>query len=285
LVVVADGHSPNNMVAFWRDAVPSNWTAIAGQDIRVAGITNLTGFQNLNNGFQSVENSICVNGYDMAVAQFNGFNYACTNAKGVVKCRWDTTTNTLTKVWNNRNVNFNNALTYSRQSNLVYGNGKESDCNYYFYGLDWNTGAVSLRKSLGTSDDYNDQGCNISISDDSTLVEPTSTGFFQVKYTKSSRPTSVDNVNTDDMEFSIFPNPSPTSSPLFFKANTPINSPCFLSIYNATGQLVHTQKITSDFTRIEYPDFMSGFYYAELKYSESSNLKYSKIKGKKFVIQ
>ncbi len=68
LVVVADGHSPNNMVAFWRDQVPTDWIGISGQDSRVAGIVNLTGFQYLNNGLQSVENSICVNGYDMAVA-------------------------------------------------------------------------------------------------------------------------------------------------------------------------------------------------------------------------
>jgi hypothetical protein len=182
LVVVADGHSPNNMIAFWRDGLPPGWTGLPGYDIRVAGIVNLTGFQNLNNGFQSIENSICANGYEMAVAQYNGFSYGCSNAKGVIKCRWDTVANTLNLVWNNTTVNFNNALTYSRQSNLVYGNGKETDCNYYFYGLDWNTGNMVIQKKLGSTADYNDQGCNISINDDSTLVEPSETGFFQVKY-------------------------------------------------------------------------------------------------------
>jgi hypothetical protein len=182
LVVVADGHSPNNMVAFWREELPAGWTALPNRDIRVAGIVNLTGFQNLDNGFQSIENSICANGYDMAVAQYNGFSYGCTNAKGVIKCRWDTLSNTLALVWNNTSINCNNALTYSRESNLVYGNGKETDCQYYFYGLDWNTGEVIVKKSLGTSDDFNDPGCNISINDDSTLVEPSSTGFFQINY-------------------------------------------------------------------------------------------------------
>jgi hypothetical protein len=182
LVVVADGHSPNNMVAFWRDELPVGWSGLPNKDIRVAGIVNLTGFQNLNNGFQSIENSICANGYEMAVAQYNGFSYGCTNAKGVIKCRWDTAANTLNLVWNNATVNFNNALTYSRQSNLLYGNGKETDCNYYFYGLDWNTGNMVIKKLLGNSADYNDQGCNISIGDDSTLVEPSETGFFQIQY-------------------------------------------------------------------------------------------------------
>lgn len=38
VLVVVDGHAPkNNLVAFWRDRIPSDWTGLPGQDRRVAG--------------------------------------------------------------------------------------------------------------------------------------------------------------------------------------------------------------------------------------------------------
>jgi hypothetical protein len=259
LVVVADGHSPNNMVVFWRNEVPANWTPLAGQDARVAGIVNLTGFQNLDNGLQSVENSVCVNGYDMAVAQFNGFSYDCINAKGVIKCRWDTLTNTLSKVWNNTNVNFNNALTYSRQSNLVYGNGKETDCNNYFYGLDWNTGDVAIRKLLGPSDDFTDPGCNISINDDSTLVEPTGKGFIQIKY--RPKPSNSHDINVLNGSFSVFPNPASSFSTVLLRVNDP-NSSYILTLYNLTGQVMYSSRFSGG--EVEIPSQREGLYFVRL---------------------
>jgi hypothetical protein len=285
LVVVADGHSPNNLVAFWRDDVPANWTPLAGKDRRVAGIVSLPGFKNLSNGLQSVENSVCANGYDMAVAQFNGFNYPCTNAKGVIKCRWDTNKNTLGVVWNNTNVNLNNALTYSRQSNLVYGNGKEADCNYYFYGLDWNTGAVVIRKKLGTSEDYNDQGCNISINDDNSLVEPTSTGFIQVKYDKSAALIlSTDPGYASDVDFTVFPNPILMPGWVSFRLHGETNSVYLLAIYNAQGQLIHHQRIPNGFTRLDCSDYAKGVYFVRLTQRVNTVEKPVRIKRNKFII-
>jgi hypothetical protein len=262
LVVVADGHSPNNMVAFWRDDLPSGWTGLSGKDIRVAGIVNLTGFQNLNNGFQSIENSICADGYEMAVAQFNGFNYNCNNKKGVIKCKWDTTANTLNLVWNNTTINLNNALTYSRNSNLVYGNGKETDCNYYFYGLDWLTGNVVIRKKLGASDDYNDQGCNISISDDSTLVEPTATGFFQIKYGKNQVPTSIEDVNPLNVNANIFPNPSSGILNIEIEAEP---TTFYLSVYNLKGQKLLFKTIKRNQTQWDLSELSKGIYYIKIE--------------------
>ncbi|NJM79606.1 MAG: T9SS type A sorting domain-containing protein [Flavobacterium sp.] len=255
LVVVADGHSPNNMVAFWRDnIVPSDWNGIAGQDIRVAGIRNLTGFQNLNNGFQSIENSICANGYEMAVAQYNGFTYSCNNAKGVVKCKWDTVLNSLDLVWNNANLNFNNALTYSRDSNLVYGNGKEADCNYYFYGLDWNTGNVVIRKLLGSTEDYNDQGCNISINDNNSLVEPTATGFIQIKY---DNPLGIESPSVTNQEFSIFPNPVQN---ILNIQDTNKYKNIEISLFNNLGQKILHKKLNKDKKQIDLSHILDGIY-------------------------
>jgi hypothetical protein len=285
LVVVADGHSPNNMVAFWREATPTNWTALPGQNVRVAGIVNLTGFQNLDNGFQSVENSICVDGYDMAVAQFNGFNYTCANAKGVIKCKWDTTSNTMSIAWNNTAVNFNNALTYSRQSNLVYGNGKELDCNYYFYGLDWNNGNIVLRKVLGMSENYNDQGCNISINDDSSLVEPTKTGFFQVKYSKRSIVTSTSNIAPAKTELFVYPNPVSKTESITVKIAGPITYPCNLVIYSSVGRLVSKQKISNNLMAIDASQFSSGKYYMRLTKTANNGITQTLLAKNSFIVQ
>jgi hypothetical protein len=284
LVVVADGLNSNNLVAFWRDDVPANWTPLAGRDRRVAGIVNLPGFKNLNNGFQSVENSVCVSGYDMAVAQYNGFSYPCTNAKGVIKCRWDAEKNTLGIVWNNTSVNFNNALTYSRQSNLVYGNGKEADCNYYFYGLDWNTGAVVLRKKLGTSEDYNDQGCNISISDDNSLVEPTSTGFIQVRYDKSAIITAANPGYADDVDFTVFPNPILMPGWVNFRLRGEPSALYMLTIYNAQGQLIHRQQLPNGLTRLDCTTYAKGVYFVRLTQRIDAVEKSVRIKRSKFII-
>jgi Secretion system C-terminal sorting domain len=278
LVVVADGHSPNNMVAFWRDSLPAVWQALPNKDIRVAGTVNLTGFQYLNNGLQSIENSICANGYEMAVAQFNGFNYACVNAKGVIKCQWDTLANSLNMVWNNTNVNFNNALTYSRQSNLVYGNGKESDCNYYFYGLNWNTGALVVKKLLGSSDDFNDQGCNISISDDSTLVEPTETGFIHVQY-KSNSTSAISKVDNGNVMLTASPNPADD----FFQISIqPIIKKVSIYLFNSLGQNVISEANYSCRDVINVTNLCDGIY--NLKVYESNGDNEKILTSKKIII-
>jgi hypothetical protein len=218
LVVVCDGHNRNNLVAFWRDAVPKGWTALSGQDVRVASITALPGFRYLGGIYQSVENSPTAHNYSIGCAQYNGFtNYSCNNAKGVVKLNWDTLSNKMSVAWSNSRINFNNVLTYSSATNLVYGNGKESDCYYYFYALDWNTGNIVIRKQLGKEEKWNDYGDNISISDDNTLIEPTAEGFYQVKIIRKNVSTT-ENESAEKPHYSYYPNPA--TNQLRFKSDS-----------------------------------------------------------------
>ncbi len=151
LIVMADGHSQNNLVAFWRD-LPDDWMTIPGQDKRFAGKIQLPATKRFSNKFQSIENSPTVYGYDVAIAQFNGFLGQGKNPlKGVQKVRWNTGNNEFQLEWVNTDVNMNGVLTYSVGANMVYSSGREDNCSYYYYGLDWDTGELKFRKFLGRS--------------------------------------------------------------------------------------------------------------------------------------
>ncbi len=181
LVVVCDGHNRNNMVAFWRDEIPQDWQGIAGEHPRLAGKIQLPYAVNLNNGFQSIENSPTAFGYDIACAQYNGFSPDCSNQKGVQKVSWDTDLNLFSIAWATNEVNFNGVLTYSSASGLVYGSGRETDCNYYFYALDWDTGEIKIRYAMGNSEKFNDQGNNVLIDEMGNALFCTETGMVLIR--------------------------------------------------------------------------------------------------------
>lgn len=149
LIIVADGHAQNNLLAFWRE-IPQDWQGSPNEDVRLAGKIQLPAAKRFSEKFQSIENSPTVYGYDVAIAQFNGFlGQGKTPLKGVQKVRWNTDENQFELQWVNRDINMNGVLTYSSGSNMVYGSGRETKCNYYYYGLDWDTGALVFRKHLG----------------------------------------------------------------------------------------------------------------------------------------
>ncbi|MGD1841371.1 MAG: hypothetical protein ACFB0B_10810 [Thermonemataceae bacterium] len=174
LIIVADGHEKNNLVAFWR-VIPEGWQGKQGYDKRVAGVMQLPAAERFSNLFQSIENSPTVFGYEVAVAQFNGFlGQGNKPRKGVQKLRWNTQKDQFELVWVNREVNINGVLTYSKGSNLVYGSGREDDCKYYYYGLDWETGKVAFKQFLGKSckklkNPYDDGGCNNIIDEEGNI--------------------------------------------------------------------------------------------------------------------
>jgi hypothetical protein len=159
LVLVCDSHTPANMVAFWREKPPVDWKGITGQSKQLAGICPLPGATPPKGMFTAVENSPVCWGYGIAAAQYNGFTgQPCNTIKGVYKCEWDSTVRRLNLKWHRNDINMNNVLCYSVGSDMVYGSGREQDCNYYYYGLDWKNGSTIWRKKLGNSDDNDDPG-------------------------------------------------------------------------------------------------------------------------------
>ncbi len=233
LVVVADGHAQNNLVAFWR-VLPEGWTGIPGRPLHFADEVAIPNAQSFSNLFQSIENSPTAFGYEIAIAQFNGFlGYECTNLKGVQKFRWNTSQDKFELEWTNDEVNMNGVLCYSSGSNMVYGTGKEEDCKYYYYGLDWNSGEIAVRFSLGTEemfpdDPFYDQGVNHIIDEDGSIYYSGSRSLVKLERIEASNTTQI---QLNDKAF-FYPNPS--SGDLFIK-DTDYED---ISIFDIQGNLI-----------------------------------------------
>ncbi len=198
LVVVADGHASNNLVAFWRE-LPQGWTGIPGQPLHFAGSIAIPSARSFSNLFQSIENSPTAYGYEVAIAQFNGFlGYGCDNLKGVQKFRWNTEEDKFELLWVNDEVNINGVLCYAVGSGLLYGSGKEEDCVYYYYGLDWESGETRMRLPLGREgtfpdDPFYDQGVNQIIDEEGSIYYSGSRSLVKIERTSIGTPTSEPN--------------------------------------------------------------------------------------------
>ncbi len=184
LVVVVDSHQDNNLVAFWREDPPADWPGLPGQDRRVAGILELPYSTWDGDGF-TAENSPPVSGYDIAVAQYVGLGLSrrCRRdaPRGVQLARWNPDTRRLEHVWANPDVPFNNVMTISSGSGLVYGSGRDSDCAFTYRGLDRNTGAVAFQVALGASARYIDGGNTNAVLPDRSIVFGVRRGMVRLR--------------------------------------------------------------------------------------------------------
>lgn len=170
LVVMVDGHAPrNNLVAFWRGAIPADWQGIAGEDRRLAGRIALPLSTPEGEG-HTAENSPAVLGQAVFVAQWAGFNPDCTPPKGVQRVDWDASARRFRLVWANPDAHFNGIPTASASTGLVYGSGRADGCTYAYRGLDIATGKIMLDVPLGKDDGFTDQGNQQAIADDGSIV-------------------------------------------------------------------------------------------------------------------
>ncbi|MGB5819934.1 MAG: hypothetical protein WBG90_10665 [Saonia sp.] len=159
LVCVVDSQKPARMLAFWRDDIPSDWDGIIGENIRLAAVVELPNSRPAGKLMAAIENSPTAYGYEIACAQYNGFlGQSCNTKKGVFKLKWDTEENLMKIVWHRNDINLNNVLVYSTKTNSLYGSGRENDCSYYYYTLDWDTGYTIRRDLLGDDKRFDDPG-------------------------------------------------------------------------------------------------------------------------------
>ncbi|MCU0451764.1 MAG: hypothetical protein MUC97_18275 [Bernardetiaceae bacterium] len=159
LVCVVDSQTPARMLTFWRDEIPADWPGLPNQNRRIAAITELPNSKPPKMMFAAVENSPTAYGYSIAGAQYNGLlGQPCDNLKGIYKMTWHPQTNEMKMDWVRNDLNMNNVLVYSIASDFLYGSGRESDCNYYYYTLDWKTGKTIRRDLMGNDVKFDDPG-------------------------------------------------------------------------------------------------------------------------------
>jgi hypothetical protein len=180
LVLAVDSHAPNSLVAFWRDEVPANWVGLPGRDRRVAGVVSLPHSTWVGAGF-TAENSPPAWGYDIAVAQWAGFDPGCTPLKGVQMLRWDPAQRALQLLWANPSVHFNNVMTISAGSSLLYGIGRGDDCKFTYRGLDIATGKEAFSLPLDRSGKFNDGGNSHALNDDRSIIFGVPNGIARLR--------------------------------------------------------------------------------------------------------
>ncbi|MEM6260988.1 MAG: T9SS type A sorting domain-containing protein [Bacteroidota bacterium] len=207
LVCVINSKRPAEVIAFWRDTIPADWQGIPGQDRRVAAIVPLPGSGPISPLFTAVENSPVAYGYEIACGQWNGLSeQTCNTAKGVYKLAWDTTSNTMRIVWSRSDINLNNVLMYSIPDNLIYGSGREADCNYYYYGLDWQTGTTVKRFTLGNAEMFDDPGNANIILEDGSIMFNTKERLIQL-YPSDDKSVSLQPARDNPPIATVYPNP------------------------------------------------------------------------------
>jgi len=260
LIVVADGHGNNNLVAFWRE-LPNNWIPNPGMPLHFADSISIPNAQSFSNLFQSIENSPTVHGYDVAIAQFNGFlGYDCDSFKGVSKFHWNRTNDVFELEWTNDSINMNGVLAYSSGSNMVYGSGKENDCNYYYYGLDWKTGNVLVDVLLGPEgtfldDPFYDAGVNNVIDEDGSIYF--SGGGSIVKLERHPIATFVE--KQDEQSLGLYPNPA--SHWVNLRGSAMEGSLYY--IYSANGRLLKKSRVNQQ--TIDISDLPDGILLIKLE--------------------
>ncbi|MEM8909427.1 MAG: T9SS type A sorting domain-containing protein, partial [Bacteroidota bacterium] len=182
------------------------------------------------------------------------------NIKGVQKIHWDSLNNQWEVAWVNSTVNMNGVLTYSQDADLLYGSGKELDCNYYYYGLDWNTGETLMKIPLGpegtfVNDPYYDAGNNNIIDDTGNIYFPGGSSVIKVEIVERQT-LSTESVTTD-IPFQVFPNPTHDG----FELPAEPDQSDELHIYDINGK--KQQQWTQNGRYIQLHGFAPGLYLLE----------------------
>jgi hypothetical protein len=100
--------------------------------------------------------------------------------------RWDPATRALKLLWANADVHFNNVMTISAGSSLLYGIGRGADCKYTYQGLDLATGKAAFSLPLDRSNQFNDGGNSHALNDDRSVIFGVPNGIARIRPVKNT---------------------------------------------------------------------------------------------------
>ncbi len=179
VVIVVDGHAPNNnLVAFWQGVPPADWrplsdanAASATLSAQIAGVLALPYSTPEGNGF-TTENSPAARNNSIVVAQWAGFRPAESSPRGLQRVDWKPNARRLELVWANPNVHINGVPTIACQNDRdcrIYGMGRYHD-GYQYRAIDLTSGETTSSVNLGLDKAVLDQGNNHAIAASGELV-------------------------------------------------------------------------------------------------------------------
>ena len=201
LVIIADGTRGNNILAFWRDEIPTDWSGIEGLDRRVAGITPVD-FGLRDGAPPQIENSIMIYGYGAFLDntsprkklpdQGNGgkqwlaesyfMHVPGHEARGGTRISWDPERRVLATTWNTQ-INFASSIcAISGANDTIYCWGNR-DREWTMEAVNWNTGDSRFHYILGASHKYNVFGTPITIAPNGAIDCPCHGGMGMVRIT------------------------------------------------------------------------------------------------------
>jgi hypothetical protein len=95
--------------------------------------------------------------------------------------RWDPPSRSLQLDWANADVHFNNIMTISAASSLLYGVGRGDDCRVTYRGLDLASGREAFSLALDRSDRFVDAGNSHALNDDRSIIFGVSRGIARLR--------------------------------------------------------------------------------------------------------
>lgn len=174
-VVITDGADVANLVLFWADGIPADWTPVApGKSRRIAGELPVN-FGDPDRTQTKSEQSVLVSGYGAVVVSNDYRNIDLLSGStgipiidqarnglivfnsgrilhqpwGVQKFVWDTTARKLRSAWVRNDVSCPNAIpAMSQPTNRFYCVGAHLG-QWTIESLDWSTGGNHFRKYIG----------------------------------------------------------------------------------------------------------------------------------------
>lgn len=200
LVVITDGSNQMNIVAFWRNEIPSDAKQQPGtKSKRIAGQLGITcGFNPLPEFIQS-EQSVVVNGYGAFVVnniRKEGYRQnkvvdvllggpVYTPPVGCERVEWNPETNQWHSVWSRNDVVSTSMVpAVSSVSNIVFVNGYTPKDGWELTGMDWNSGKTVTRIIFGKDNLGNGAYATIQFLPNSDLLFNSIGGPVRVKLEK-----------------------------------------------------------------------------------------------------
>ena len=197
LVVITDGADRMNIVAFWRDEIPSDFKQQAGtKSNRIAGQMPITAGLPADRKWIQLEQSVVVNGYGALVvnnivdeapkdrlAGVIALGPVIKPPTGVERVEWDPKTNTWKSVWTRPDVSSISMVpSMSLASDIAFVNGYDEKDGWVITGMDWDTGKTVHRTIFGKDNFGNGAYATIEFMSNGDLLFNSIAGRFRVTY-------------------------------------------------------------------------------------------------------